>query len=242
MKSMIRFTLGILLLFSSYISSAQSFSVQHDTVYFKYSGTEIATVADGIINRSTNPEDSITLAWKVLATDFPSDWQAKSGLVDNKNVYTFIGLWPTGALSYSNKYPIGPGDFHLLTDLSAAVSTGTHYITIRMYNYAVPTDSATETYVISYSTVGVQGVAKPQNEVVLYPNPAQNDVNIVYDPAADVKNITVYNIIGKTMAVYKVSNSSSANLDLGNIPSGLYFARLTNTGGAIVATKKFTKQ
>jgi hypothetical protein len=76
----------------------------------------------------------------------------------------------------------------------------------------------------------------------LYPNPAHNEVNLVYNTTADIKNIAVYNIIGKVIAVYKVTENNSANLNLENLPSGIYFARLINSQGNVVVTRKFTKQ
>jgi hypothetical protein len=77
--------------------------------------------------------------------------------------------------------------------------------------------------------------------VSLYPNPANSEVNVVYDEAADIKSIGIYNIIGKLMTVYKVSGKS-ANLNIENIPAGIYFVRLLNGQGQVVVTRKFTKQ
>jgi hypothetical protein len=75
----------------------------------------------------------------------------------------------------------------------------------------------------------------------LYPNPALNEINVVYDGSADVKDIAVYNLIGRVMMVYKVTGSS-ANLNIENIPAGIYFVRLLNTHGNVVITRRFTKQ
>ena len=82
---------------------------------------------------------------------------------------------------------------------------------------------------------------KPAEDFVLYPNPAYNELNVVYDASLDVKNIAVYNIIGKVMSVYKVSGTS-ANLNIENIPSGIYFLRLYNSTGSVILTRKFTRQ
>ncbi|MFI5195872.1 MAG: T9SS type A sorting domain-containing protein [Chitinophagales bacterium] len=87
----------------------------------------------------------------------------------------------------------------------------------------------------------VTNINNTENEIILYPNPARDELNVVYSPNADVKTIAVYNIIGKVIAVYKVT-SAGANLNLENIPSGIYFVRLTNSHGDVVVTRKFTKQ
>jgi hypothetical protein len=89
--------------------------------------------------------------------------------------------------------------------------------------------------------VSVPTITHSANDVLLYPNPANNELNVVYDGSADIKNIGVYNIIGKLLTVYKVSGAS-ANLNLEHIPSGIYFVRLLNSQGNAVVTRKFTKQ
>jgi len=80
-----------------------------------------------------------------------------------------------------------------------------------------------------------------EEKSVVYPNPATNDINIVFDENADVKNIALYNVIGKVMNVYKVSGNS-ANLNIENLPSGIYFVKLYSANGSVVVTRKFTKQ
>jgi len=88
------------------------------------------------------------------------------------------------------------------------------------------------------TTVGAIDNSTP---IVLYPNPAVSELNITFPAAASVKTIAIYNMIGKAMVVYKVTGTS-ANLDLESIPSGNYYARFINTEGAVIATRKFTRQ
>ena len=135
------------------------------------------------------------------------------------------------------------GDFHMVVDLTTATTNGSHYLTVRLNNNAVPTDTALSTFVITRgSTTGVQYIPKSSDDVVLYPNPAHDEVNVIYNASADIKSIAVYNIIGKIMAVYKVTENNNANLHIENMPSGIYFVRLMNSNGTVVLTRKFTKQ
>ena len=244
MKKIFTLISGFLLFFNSNSLKAQSsFTVQHDTVTYTWPGGATAqNIEDAVVNLSTVSTDSIVVSWKVVGTDFPSDWKANTGICDNNLCYTLPGLWPSTGNMTSNKYAPGNGDFHLQLNLSTVTSTpGCHFVTVRMHNSAIVTDSATETYIVCNVTTGVPTI-KSTDEVVLYPNPASNELNIVYDANADIKNIAVYNIIGKLMTVYKVTGNNSANLNLENIPSGIYFVRLINAHGAVVATRKFTKQ
>lgn len=218
-------------------SYAQSFAMQHDTVTVT-AGSTIQNIVDGVNNLLTT---DITVSWKVISTNFPADWITPTGICDNKLCYTASSLWPSGTVNNSNPYATGLGDFHMQIDLSGAATMGCYYMKVRLNNQAVPTDTAIVTFIVCKVPAAVPNV-KPSEEISLYPNPASSELNVIYDASADIKNIAVYNIIGKLMTVYKVTGNNSANLNLENIPSGIYFVRLINAHGAIAATRKFTKQ
>jgi hypothetical protein len=132
----------------------------------------------------------------------------------------------------------------LQIDLSwgaGVTSNGTYWIKARLNNKFAATDTAIATFMITRSTVGIAPV-KVSSDVTIYPNPATNALNVVYDNVADVKNIAIYSIIGKQMNMYRVTDNNSASLNLENIPSGIYFIRLLNSHGDVVATRKFTRQ
>jgi hypothetical protein len=222
-------------------ASAQSISVQHDTVSFSTGGSYEAH------NDITNLTGSaLTLQWRVVSSNFPTDWMANTGICDNSTCISGSGLWPAGT-TYESVYPVTTAaqGFKFQTDLasSSGVSTnGTFYVRVRINNkFGTATDEAFETFIVTRSTTGVSTV-KVNNEVALYPNPATSNLNVVFDPSSDVKNIAIYNIIGKQMNAFRVTGNSSASLNLENLPSGIYFARLLNGNGDVVATKKFTKQ
>jgi len=61
-------------------------------------------------------------------------------------------------------------------------------------------------------------------EMKLYPNPATNNVHIQSEDPVD--HLTIFNNLG--VAVYKISpvNSTEFDLDVLNIPSGLYLLQV----------------
>lgn len=222
-----------------------SFSVPYDTVYASVSG--VATINDNILNFSTPA--GLYLHWHVSASDFPADWltSVAFGICDNRNCYNNADdtLWNM-ATSYgypfvSVSYVEGDtGLFDLSLNLTYSTTLGSHYVTITI------TDpgsfySKNVTFVINKIPTSVNSISKASENVLFYPNPATTDLNVVYDASLDIKTISLYNIIGKLAAVYKVP-ASSANLNLENIPSGIYFVRLVNSLGEAVITRKFTKQ
>jgi hypothetical protein len=186
----------------------------------------------------------LAVNWKVTATDFPSDWVSSLSMCDNHICYTNgTGvMWngTSGTQFHSGDYgPHGTGDFHLVNNFSGTI-TGTHYVTVTIADSG-SSFSKTTTFIIKHAATGVTTVVKSDDDVIIYPNPAVNDVNIIFSENAGIKTIAIYNIIGKAINVYKVSGNS-ANLGIDNLPAGVYFLRLLNGDGNLVATRKFNKQ
>ena len=239
-------------LFSSVKVNAQATFSVADTVWQSVSTT--ATINDFITNISAN---NIKISWRVTASNFPADWLTDSALsiCDNYlcranssgQLWTGTSGMPYASPNYyySNTAHDSVGDFHMLLDLTNVTTTGAHYLTVTITDVTVAgvgNYSTTTTFVINKIPEAVTNVNNPENNINLYPNPAHNEVNLVYNASADIKSIAVYNIIGKIMAVYKATDNSGANLNLENLPSGIYFVRLINSHGDVVVTRKFTKQ
>lgn len=83
------------------------------------------------------------------------------------------------------------------------------------------------------STNGFNGIAG----LSCYPNPTTNIVNITY--IKDISNIKIYNVLGQ-MVQAKLVGSNATQLDLSNLASGTYIAKLT--ADSKTETFKITKQ
>ncbi len=232
-------------MFSAVMLKAQTFTVVSDTVVCSLNSG--GTPSDNITN--TSATGGLRIVWHVVTGDFPADWRTAAcfGICDNNTCYGNDGgtaLWngsTPGPNHYSMPYTYNtPGGFNLSLSY-ATVTTGTHYITIELKDTSGATYTKNITFLVTKAPTSVPIVTNGEEKVMLYPNPATDELNVVYDANADVKNIAVYNIIGKVMNVYKVTGNS-ANLNLDNIPSGIYFVRLFNSNGNVVVTRKFTKQ
>lgn len=233
-------------LMAPFAVNGQSFTIKTDTMRATVSGAGTELVYDYIINNTHTP---VALKWTVVATDFPSSWLTTGafGICDNNICYANAGpkwLWNeafgTGTTFVSNLYgdTTTHGDFHLQLVFASAVA-GTHFLTLTL------TDSVTAytrnmTFIINKFPLGLS-TPRASSEVTLYPNPATNELNVTYD-VASVRNIEVYNIIGKVMNIRKVIGSNSANVNLESIPPGIYFLKAMGGNGEVVTTKKFTKQ
>ena len=218
------------------VAKAQTFGVAYDTVSF-LAPLVSTTEHDNI---SVTGMFGVNLKWTVMRGDFPTDWMYNTGggstaFCDNSGCYP-ISVDTSGTVQ-SATYTSSSSDFHMLISLVGATSTGTHYITVKFMS---SNDTLYETYIVTYYPTYVPQV-KQFSDIDLYPNPATSSVNVVFDESLDVKTVAVYNIIGKMMSMYRV-NGNSANINLENVNSGIYFLRLMNAQGDVVSTRKFTKQ
>lgn len=74
------------------------------------------------------------------------------------------------------------------------------------------------------------------DDLSIYPNPANNEVNIKWNNSEDV-SIRIYNTLGKLVFYGKKVNLSNAlKIDVSSFTSGMYFVKLNSTKGEI--TKK----
>jgi hypothetical protein len=249
MKKILLTIVGFLSLLSPALVNAQAtFTVQADTVNVSFVNGGGLSPNDLITN--TSATGGLTLRWRVTACNFPSEWltSAAFGICDNQTCYYNNGdtaLWNgtthAGETKISNPYPYNTvGSFNLSLNLPNTVSSGIYYVTINILDPG-SLYSRNVTFMLNNTVTAVSNVTNSLENILLYPNPASNEVNVVYNTSSDVQSIAVYNIIGKVMRVYK-GTGNSATLDLENIPSGIYFVRLMNLNGDPIATRKFTKQ
>lgn len=239
------FTLFVIAVaFAGSSAFAQSFTMERDTVFVTVSGSSIQYLYDTVAPTS----GSITLKWNVVSSNFPAEWISSSsgnGICDNNLCYGISSLWPSGVVRTSGTYTAVSGShtFDMQFNPSSAASTtpGTYYMRVKLVNPAAM-DSAYATFAVTVPTPSSVGnTVGRSEELQMYPNPASNEINFVYEGSSDIKTAAIYNIIGKTMAVYRV-NGNSANMSLENMPAGIYILRLANAQGQLVATRKFTKQ
>ncbi|GLU56147.1 ice-binding family protein [Dyadobacter frigoris] len=72
----------------------------------------------------------------------------------------------------------------------------------------------------------------------LYPNPAVDYLTLSVDDISLIQRIQISNILGANVYdIRKVSSDLSSNLDVKNLPAGMYIVRVTNNTGKIASTK-----
>lgn len=199
-----------------------------------------------ITNKSSAP---LKVDWKVVSHNFPTSWgdPARLGMCDNslcrQNTGNQLlnGQQTFTSLDYA---PNVKGDWHIqmIGYGDPSVDAGTYYVTVNykenggLYNKDV-------TFVFTKFPTNVGNVSKAGDRIVIYPNPASDEINVSLENE-NVKKIAIYNLLGNKVSDYRVSgnNVSTVKLNIANIPTGVYFMRFSNASGNIIATRKFTHQ
>lgn len=189
---------------------------------------------------TNNSGSAATYDWKLVNGNLDAGWTF-TGVCDNKTCYNET---VATAVTHTTN-PVQDDStmiFKAVFTESGAANGSTAWVKANIYPTGFPLDAKSLTFVITKSNVtSTVNITKFEDNIVVFPNPARNSVNVIYDADMNVKNIGIYNLIGKMVSVYKVGNTS-AKLDVDNLPSGIYFIRLFNNQGKVVGTRKFTHQ
>ncbi len=77
-------------------------------------------------------------------------------------------------------------------------------------------------------------VLEASNGIKVFPNPAKNTVNVV---SSNMKEISIFDMLGKIIITQKCSFDNIVTLNLKNINTGLYLVKVINAKGEIKNTK-----
>jgi hypothetical protein len=78
------------------------------------------------------------------------------------------------------------------------------------------------------------------NNIVLYPNPAKNSINVNVASEVRLKSIAIYNPLGQLVKTFEASElSSSSSIEVSELKKGTYFMEINSNQGK--TTKKFVK-
>lgn len=236
--------IGAFALLASNTSNAQSFSVQFDTLKAVVSGSP--ALNNKVTTTSTTP---IKVTWQVTAHTLPNDWQAAIGICDNQQCYgnnilgTSTSTPPAppftapGSATLSDTFGAGGKcEFHMQCNFTPLSSGGPYYITIKLTE---GTTTKYMTYALTKWNTGINNTSNATKEIGVFPNPARDEVNVVYDKSLEIKNISVVNLIGKVVKYYRATDDSGAKLNIDGLAPGVYLINLIDAQGHTAATKRF---
>jgi hypothetical protein len=221
-------------------ANAQSFTTDKDTTKgYWTSGAGNIDIHIKAINSAGI--SNIQVNWKFIDFHLDPKWAFVS-ICDNLGCFSgSVGLYD-GSITHTsdNIAPSAYGDFKVSFNGDSAANNTKSYVTVELSNgsYTKPA-----TFVAYKNPAGIVTSFLQDNDIAIFPNPAQNYIDVVYSPASDVKTIALYNLIGKVVSVYKTTSKNSARCEFNtDMPSGIYVVRIADSKGNVIATRKITRQ
>lgn len=215
-----------------------------------FAQTATFAAQDSVISYAAGPVDlhgvvtnlttgSLQIEWKKVSATMNT--QQFISICDNHNCYTSTqALMPAFLSTGVNIGGSGTADWYGAFDGSTVAPGTSVYYTINLKDVNTGYNKNL-TYVLRKFSAGIAGTTQHDESISFYPNPAHGALNVAFDENAGVKTVAIYNLIGKAVSSYKVAGSS-AQLDIDDIPAGIYMLRFINAQGEILATRRFTKQ
>ena len=166
-----------------------------------------------------------------------------SSITDNSATITWL---PESVLFYTVQYkPMGSSLSSAITTVPGITLSGLTPCTSYMYRIQVKCGgSKLYTDWMMFTTTGIdcEKISSPmQNEMKLYPNPAEDIINVNYVTDIDnTVNIKVIDVTGKEYLNSMYQSSKGINtyqIDLSDFNSGVYYVQITN--GNVKITDKF---
>ncbi len=75
-----------------------------------------------------------------------------------------------------------------------------------------------------------------ENTISIYPNPSKDFINVSISNS-EIKNIEIFNILGKKITSYPLQNVSQTEVDVTELPSGVYLLSLIDTSNKTTLKK-----
>lgn len=226
--------LAVILMFCVQNVNAQRFIIPLDTTRAVISAT--GYMYNSIKNTSN---EVIDITWQVVSHDFPLDWQKTFAVCDNITCYynnneSLMKADGTGALpKMSDTFGSGrTALFYLLMNLSDA-QPGSHYVQMNMSDGLTDKDSW---YFISKWPTGIVTVNQTLDEAVtVYPNPAQQEINILHNKVENANRVELMNVYGQKVGQYETGKGVT-KIFTGNLSRGVYLINVLSNNGQLLGT------
>ncbi|MFA7082706.1 MAG: T9SS type A sorting domain-containing protein, partial [Bacteroidales bacterium] len=114
---------------------------------------------------------------------------------------------------------------HNLTDL-------TPNIDYEFKAYATTASGTTYGTIKSFITLGINGAHENKISIMVYPNPANSQTNLIITGISGETKITLSDIQGRTLNTINtkaISRILEQNIDLNNLAKGIYYIRIQNS-------------
>ena len=149
---------------------------------------------------------------------------------------------PTDIRLYFGMCESGNDGYHIqlvdkLKKITTTISNNSEYL----YSINNTAEKASDRFEIVFTGKEIQNSADDiKNKVAIYPNPAEDQLNILNPAGIKVSKIEITTIDGKILKTVSPSlNNNLQTIDISEIPSGIYLIQVSTQSG--IVSKKLLK-
>ncbi|MEM6964203.1 MAG: T9SS type A sorting domain-containing protein [Bacteroidota bacterium] len=201
-------------------------------------------------NIFNNTASESSLRWEIVSIDAPAEWRPQLCVNDESGgCFAWDVLFnvdiddPSGI---NVPLVIAPNDnsiFELAVRPSSVAACGTYEIRVTTTD-DLNTEVAKGTFTFRFNvdanceaiTTSTENFNKAS--IKIFPNPTVDFFTITDNPF--VREIQIFNIIGKQMSTVAFQNGNAINVS--NFPNGLYLVRMLDKDGDVLKTTRLTKR
>lgn len=154
---------------------------------------------------------------------------------DTLGVFTTFSSQDVGGVA---NFPTSLFDYAYTGDHSGVV-LGTDPSTADFYSYGEilnPAPTFANYISANISAEGVGTLDLASNEVKVYPNPAQDMLNVEV-AGVEISSVNIYSLDGKKVVTNNVSNVSTTKVDVSSLTVGTYIYEIVSSNGATFKSK-----
>ncbi|MEI6436549.1 MAG: T9SS type A sorting domain-containing protein, partial [Bacteroidota bacterium] len=187
------------------------------------------------------PKSNVSITSRVVDTHYYGIMGIETDVADS-SVLTGYNVYRTesnGIAPYIKKTatPITPTTY--VDTYPSSLENGTFkYFVTSLYKNSVNNDilceSSTDTITVTFPHVGINELTK--NQIMIYPNPATEIVNVKSD--FNITSLDVMSYAGQTVFVNRDVNAKTARINVSTFATGVYFVKVSTSEG--VRTVKIT--
>jgi Secretion system C-terminal sorting domain len=189
------------------------------------SDTDEVVAKLNVKNNSNSPK---TFNWQRVINQMTNGWEALT--CDKEQCH--------GATVTKSSFDLAPGeenrlDMHIRPNNKA----GNAIIDVIITESGNSTNTAVAKYYFNATPTSVRDLDK--SNIRIAPNPVQDIFSLIDDNEL-VEEISIYNLIGRQMKVYR-SVESGQRFNIGDLPDGIYLVRLFSRNGNTLKTLRLNK-
>lgn len=192
---------------------------------------------EGVLDVSQTTEDA-TLSYDINLTQSASSIDIRCNPLNRGAINVLLDNVNIGEFEINNSMI---DDTYKTLNIPVNIPTGSHTLTLnfvaRRTNFPVMGNFNWIKLIGADGSLSTESIFKPQFEIALFPNPANNSLNITSN--ISIEELSVIDLKGKKINEIRV-NLKNYTLDTSSLKAGMYFLMLKSEGA--IQYKKFVKK